>query len=287
MSKRDIYTLFTRIPSLLIRSLSSIFDVPWRISLVIFRVCNHLPHIIFHQSQPVKNSNSHQPVKSSELVKLNHENLKPYEYEPLPGDRYIRLLLAKGYGGNGGGIEYELQFMNLDNPLTQHMYRAISYTWEGQLPDRFIECSGKKLAITQNCEAILRLVQRLPKNSMPIWIDAICINQSSKDEKEIQVPLMGEIYTRAYEVNIWLGEHTEGTSIVFSYLWLLWCCTSFPKPASTWLESCVHNFIIGMFLTPLLSITSVDSLKPANTTYIFMNSSAGNGGVGYGQFKKL
>ena len=40
----------------------------------------------------------------------------------------------------------------------------------------------------------------------PIWIDAICINQSNNEEKSQQVAMMGEIYSGAAEVLVWLGE---------------------------------------------------------------------------------
>jgi len=41
-----------------------------------------------------------------------------------------------------------------------------------------------------------------------IWVDAICINQgsgTSKEKDDEQIPLMGEIYSRATTVHIWLG----------------------------------------------------------------------------------
>jgi hypothetical protein len=38
-----------------------------------------------------------------------------------------------------------------------------------------------------------------------LWIDAICINQSSNDEKNDQVPRMREVYEMAYACFIWLG----------------------------------------------------------------------------------
>ncbi|GAB7333544.1 hypothetical protein MBLNU13_g05120t1 [Cladosporium sp. NU13] len=38
-----------------------------------------------------------------------------------------------------------------------------------------------------------------------LWIDALCIDQSSNDEKNDQVPRMGDIYKMAYAAFIWLG----------------------------------------------------------------------------------
>jgi hypothetical protein len=39
-----------------------------------------------------------------------------------------------------------------------------------------------------------------------MWIDAICINQDNREEKEHQIPLMAEIYSKALRVVVWLGE---------------------------------------------------------------------------------
>src|SRR5882757_5845843 len=38
-----------------------------------------------------------------------------------------------------------------------------------------------------------------------LWIDALCINQIDEAEKNKQVAMMGEIYSRASRVLIWLG----------------------------------------------------------------------------------
>lgn len=56
-----------------------------------------------------------------------------------------------------------------------------------------------------------------------LWIDAICINQDdfSKEEKQDQVAMMGDIYDCAQKVIIWLGkddEHTEQAFEVMSRL---------------------------------------------------------------------
>jgi Heterokaryon incompatibility protein (HET) len=43
----------------------------------------------------------------------------------------------------------------------------------------------------------------------PIWIDAACINQKDDGEKNHQLPLMGEIYSGAAQVMVWLGNCSE------------------------------------------------------------------------------
>jgi Heterokaryon incompatibility protein (HET) len=39
-----------------------------------------------------------------------------------------------------------------------------------------------------------------------LWIDAICINQDDREEKNQQVPLIGKIYSRTAGLLIWLGQ---------------------------------------------------------------------------------
>jgi Heterokaryon incompatibility protein (HET) len=42
-----------------------------------------------------------------------------------------------------------------------------------------------------------------------VWIDALCINQSSLAERSQQIPIMSQIYTRAAYVWVWLGEDSS------------------------------------------------------------------------------
>ncbi|KAK4104289.1 hypothetical protein N658DRAFT_249603 [Parathielavia hyrcaniae] len=50
---------------------------------------------------------------------------------------------------------------------------------------------------------------RSVKNTL--WVDAICIDQDSVEEKNHQIPLMGDIYRNAKETLMCLGEGTEET----------------------------------------------------------------------------
>lgn len=45
------------------------------------------------------------------------------------------------------------------------------------------------------------------------WIDALCINQDDKDERSVQVALMGSIYKQATVCLVWLGEEDDFTGI--------------------------------------------------------------------------
>lgn len=51
-----------------------------------------------------------------------------------------------------------------------------------------------------------------------LWIDAICINQENKEEREGQVRIMKSIYERASMVRVWLGPeaHSSGAGVEFA-----------------------------------------------------------------------
>ncbi len=66
----------------------------------------------------------------------------------------------------------------------------------------------KIISIKPNLYEALR---RLRHESEPtaVWVDALCINQRDKNEKEEQVAKMDKIYRKAYNVNIWLGSDDD------------------------------------------------------------------------------
>ena len=63
-------------------------------------------------------------------------------------------------------------------------------------------------------QCLVRL--RHETDTLVIWIDAICINQQSNQEKNTQVPLIKDIYLAAEKVYIWLGDVTDGLNVVMS-----------------------------------------------------------------------
>lgn len=94
-------------------------------------------------------------------------------------------------------------------------YDALSYRWEGG-ETQTLEVNGADLHVTNNLYAALLSLRReshpLPK---VLWVDSICINQDSGQERGEQVPLMGEIYSKAHAVQIWLGEECPGVGEAF------------------------------------------------------------------------
>lgn len=59
---------------------------------------------------------------------------------------------------------------------------------------------------------------RAKKKTGFLWVDAICINQSDTSDKNYQLPLMAQIYSKACNVICWLGEASVDSSLAISTL---------------------------------------------------------------------
>ncbi|KAI0549591.1 heterokaryon incompatibility protein-domain-containing protein [Xylaria curta] len=63
-------------------------------------------------------------------------------------------------------------------------------------------------------------LKRLRKQNepVPLWVDALCINQHNKEELSEQVALMTAIYGRAESVAAWLGPESDGSELAFKLI---------------------------------------------------------------------
>lgn len=140
-----------------------------------------------------------------------------YQGTALPHKRSIRLLtLQTGWFlPLSSPVECELWVATLpdvDSGIPWPYY-ALSYAWQEprtlqKAPpgDVCISCNGVQIAVPKNLfVALVRLRQKF-QEPVSIWIDYLCINQSSSSERTQQVALMKEIFSLASEVLIWLGE---------------------------------------------------------------------------------
>jgi hypothetical protein len=106
-------------------------------------------------------------------------------------------------------------------------YHALSYCWGAQNSKHALRLSTissklKDNEVQMNCEperngdvqindSLYELLQELRRRNYNrfVWIDAICINQSSDEEKSLQLPMMRHIYEYAGRVLVWLGPATN------------------------------------------------------------------------------
>lgn len=140
-----------------------------------------------------------------------------------PDESFIYSRLAKGQirllypSLSGGELVYRLDTVQLEDDASAVTYDALSYTW-GDLKHTYpILCNGKLIHIHKNLRDALPFLARR-RSPRPIWIDAICINQSDNIEKIDQVRSMHHIYRTATEVWVWLGCGSERTAEVVSLL---------------------------------------------------------------------
>ncbi|KAI1449829.1 heterokaryon incompatibility protein-domain-containing protein [Annulohypoxylon stygium] len=159
----------------------------------------------------------------------------PFKYTPL-NQGEIRLLYCSFEANEP---TWTLKTMPLyrqasDDPIS---YDALSYTW-GDLSRTFsFICNNQELRVHHNLHhALPHLARR--RSSLPIWIDAICINQADETEKLAQVRLMHAIYRQATEVWVWLGPGSSGSEDAIALLPQIAAVgesafariTEFPKP---------------------------------------------------------
>ncbi|KAF2844983.1 HET-domain-containing protein [Plenodomus tracheiphilus IPT5] len=92
-------------------------------------------------------------------------------------------------------------------------YTALSYTWGAPVFDRTIAFEQGDIAITSSLASALQHL-RSESHGVFLWIDQICINQPDTAEKIQQIPLMGQIYRRATNTFIWLGDDDGCDSVL-------------------------------------------------------------------------
>jgi hypothetical protein len=94
------------------------------------------------------------------------------------------------------------------------VYYALSYTWGDAALSTLIFVNDERMTVRQNCEYALRQVFSSEPECF-LWVDAICIDQESTQEKNHQVAMMGSIYSNATHVFACVGAHTEDSELLF------------------------------------------------------------------------
>ncbi|KAH7113299.1 heterokaryon incompatibility protein-domain-containing protein [Dendryphion nanum] len=94
----------------------------------------------------------------------------------------------------------------LTTPLP--VYETLSYVWGPPSPSPIpptILLNTHSVPVTHNLHSALLYLRRNTSVPIALWIDALCIDQSSHQEKSWQVALMDKIYTNGTTCTIWLG----------------------------------------------------------------------------------
>ncbi|KAN0105923.1 HET domain containing protein [Hyaloscypha variabilis] len=130
-------------------------------------------------------------------------------YEPLPSDGSQIRLVAIMRSETNEVVECTVAHYPFNEETNRGLeYEALSYVWGDTTVTVPIKLNGQTFQATRNLEAALRSL-RHHHNGRLIWIDAICINQRSIEERNQEVPRMDQIYRNAVRVVVWLGCETE------------------------------------------------------------------------------
>jgi hypothetical protein len=126
-------------------------------------------------------------------------------YSPLSSPGCIRVVNIDLFERHDLPLICSLQEIDLINGTGYRAFSALSYRWgDGTKPQK-ITLDDKPVDVGQNLFDFL-LHARESGWTRHIWIDALSINQDDLSEKNEQVAKMGEIYSLASSVLVWLGE---------------------------------------------------------------------------------
>ncbi|KAF5674098.1 heterokaryon incompatibility protein het-6 [Fusarium circinatum] len=159
---------------------------------------------------------SYRPNVQTSFQNEAQRQRNPYVYSDLPKGSCIRLLELSP--GNRLEILSGRLFEVWWEQETCPPYSALSYTWADENGDTslsnliFLDEGQKVLRITRNCDRALRSLRHKSKSKL-LWVDSICINQSSPSERSHQVGLMKIIYSKATTVHSYVGETVCGDDL--------------------------------------------------------------------------
>ncbi|KAK3652174.1 hypothetical protein LTR56_005307 [Elasticomyces elasticus] len=151
--------------------------------------------------------------RSQKEMPTVHDVEEVYQYAPLSSGSDIRLLTIEPACD---GSEYIRCRLTLTSNLWNDEYQTLSYAWgptydDGSHLTHHVVCEGRLIPVTANLhEALLQIrldyaFNKVDSSELPLWCDAVCVNQADIDERSTQVRLMGEIFASSRRLIMWLG----------------------------------------------------------------------------------
>ncbi|KAF4974707.1 hypothetical protein FZEAL_8416 [Fusarium zealandicum] len=152
---------------------------------------------------------------SETIFKVSHY-LFGFLYSDTIGNQHIRLLRLPD-ADSSCPPQLTLHTFALDECPP---YLAISYTWGPYRddPSLYLPCklrsilfNGKPFAVLPNLhDALSQMCMSRPGHYL--WVDSICINQTSLAERSAQIAIIDYIYNGTVETVIWLGPSSDSTA---------------------------------------------------------------------------
>ena len=132
--------------------------------------------------------------------------MTPYQYQPLDNEaEYIRLIYLLP-AEPSTDIRVDIVHTRLTKEDVPK-YEALSYVWgESDTPDviNVGQEGDVTLAVTRSLYQALPYLRYRDQRRV-LWVDAICVDQQNLKERGLQVERMGDVYSLAERVIVWLG----------------------------------------------------------------------------------
>lgn len=148
-------------------------------------------------------------------------------------------------------------------------YEGLSYAWGDPNVVATVACNGIEVKVTKSLRNALWRVRDTEEPKI-IWADALCVNQSDIQEKNVHVPLMGRVFSQATNTVIYLGEASQVDAVEaeagLNTVWGLVGDSSQRTSTSVDNPSAVHERILEMLSgepLPSLSWGSIEKLYNA------------------------
>jgi hypothetical protein len=161
------------------------------------------PHRVLAQST----SNSNRSVRTI-LCEMDPNQAINHAYTPFSQPTEIRVAIIEPSIDREAPLQFSFHQARLEE--LEGRYEAVSYVWGAPIltfPVHHI-ADGSQIFVTENLDHVLRS-QRQALVTRWLWADAICIDQRNDREKEVQIPLMIDIYRGAKRVLAWLHQGDE------------------------------------------------------------------------------
>jgi hypothetical protein len=161
-----------------------------------------------HNKPPAKSDS-----RTSSISTMAPATANTYEYTRLNGPQDIRLITLRP-GAGEEPLVLNIQHTSLNQ---RPSYKALSYVWVPQNSSHLVQCNDASLAVGGNLRDALRCLRKLDAPRL-LWIDRIAIDQNNDGERAQQVGLIGDIYSSASLVVVWLGTADDSTEAAIGLL---------------------------------------------------------------------
>jgi hypothetical protein len=177
-------------------------------ALLLFSSINEIErdsHLSSHRSYQMIDDNSEEEGRRYCQLRLGDASASPlprFHYEPLE-PRCIRVLELQP-GQRSDPFQGRFIVTNVDSDLE---YDALSYMWGDATQADRVVVDGAAIPTAWNLTRALEYLRDFSgAEPLRIWVDAICIEQDSLDERAEQVAMMRSIYHNAECVRVWINE---------------------------------------------------------------------------------